>query len=599
MVFAIAQRAALAYLLIAAIDYGYQRWRHEKSLRMSKEELREEMKQHSLPAEVKGALRRRQLQAARARMMAAVPQADVVVVNPTHFAVALKYDGTRPAPECVAKGQDLIALQIRRLAEEHGVPVIEDRPLARSLHAAIEIGQIVPEELYQAVAQVLAYVYRVAQQEGRLDERHRRQARREPAPADGSAATLRKLMQHTDLLAAVGVVLIVTMLVIPLPAALLDLFITLNISMRPRDRRRDALPQPRARLRLFPSLLLLTTMFRLAINVSVTRLILTKGDAGNVVAAFGHFVVGGNVVVGLVIFLILIVIQFVVVTNGAGRVAEVGARFTLDAMPGKQMAIDADLNAGLITDEEARNRRAEIAREADFYGAMDGASKFVKGDAMAAVLITLINLIGGIVVGVMQQGAAVQRGDPALLAADRRRRPRGADPGAADLGRDRHHRHARRLRHRPRLRHRGPDHRPAQGADGRRRGDLRVRARAGPAEAAVPASSAAASSRSARRCATAARSQPADEAAAAAALADAEGTAVAAPRDAALEALPLDPLELAIGFGLVPLVDAERRRHAAQPRLGDPPPDRGRPRHGDPARSASTTSSGSTRTSTS
>lgn len=162
MVFAIAQRAALAYLLIAAIDYGYQRWRHEKSLRMSKEDLKEEMKQHSLPAEVKGALRRRQMQAARARMMAAVPQADVVVVNPTHFAVALKYDGTKLAPEVVAKGQDLIALQIRRLAEEHGVPIVEDRPLARSLHAAAEIGQLVPEELYQAVAQVLAYVYRVA-----------------------------------------------------------------------------------------------------------------------------------------------------------------------------------------------------------------------------------------------------------------------------------------------------------------------------------------------------------------------------------------------------------------------------------------------------
>jgi len=161
-VFAIAQRAALAYLLISAVDFAYQRIRHERSLRMTKDEVREEMKQHSLPAEVKSAQRRRQLQAARARMMAAVPQADVVVVNPTHFAVALKYDGTRPAPECVAKGQDLIALQIRRLAEEHGVPVIEDRPLARSLHAAMEIGQIVPEELYQAVAQVLAYVYRVA-----------------------------------------------------------------------------------------------------------------------------------------------------------------------------------------------------------------------------------------------------------------------------------------------------------------------------------------------------------------------------------------------------------------------------------------------------
>jgi flagellar biosynthesis protein FlhA len=137
--------------------------------------------------------------------------------------------------------------------------------------------------------------------------------------------------------------------------------------------------------------------------VSVTRLILTSGNAGSVVKAFGEFVVGGNVVVGLVIFLILVVIQFVVVTNGAGRVAEVGARFTLDAMPGKQMAIDADLNAGLITDDQARARRSEIAQEADFYGAMDGASKFVKGDAMAAVIITAINLVGGIIVGMLQR----------------------------------------------------------------------------------------------------------------------------------------------------------------------------------------------------
>lgn len=162
MVFAIAQRAALAYLFIAAIDYVYQRWSHAKSLRMSKDEVKEEFKQHGLPAEVKGALRRRQIQAARARMMAAVPQADVVVVNPTHFAVALKYDGSKPAPEVVAKGQDLIALQIRKLAEESGVPVVEDKPLARSLHKSVEIGQLVPEDLYQAVAQVLAYVYRVA-----------------------------------------------------------------------------------------------------------------------------------------------------------------------------------------------------------------------------------------------------------------------------------------------------------------------------------------------------------------------------------------------------------------------------------------------------
>jgi flagellar biosynthesis protein FlhA len=216
--------------------------------------------------------------------------------------------------------------------------------------------------------------------------------------------TVRRLLRHTDLLAAVAVVMVVTMLVVPLPSALLDLLITLNISA--------ALTIVVATMYLgkaldfasFPSLLLLTTMFRLAINVSVTRLILTTGDAGSVVKAFGSFVVSGNVVVGLVIFLILVVIQFVVVTNGAGRVAEVGARFTLDAMPGKQMAIDADLNAGLITDEQARARRSEIAREADFYGAMDGASKFVKGDAMAALIITAINLVGGIVVGVAQRG---------------------------------------------------------------------------------------------------------------------------------------------------------------------------------------------------
>jgi len=215
---------------------------------------------------------------------------------------------------------------------------------------------------------------------------------------------LRRLMRHSDMLAAVAVVLVVTMLVVPLPSALLSLLITLNIA--------SALTIVAATMYLgkaldfasFPSLLLLTTMFRLAINVSVTRLILTSGDAGSVVKSFGEFVVGGNVVVGLVIFLILVVIQFVVVTNGAGRVAEVGARFTLDAMPGKQMAIDADLNAGLITDEQARTRRSEIASEADFYGAMDGASKFVKGDAMAAVIITAINLIGGIIVGMLQRG---------------------------------------------------------------------------------------------------------------------------------------------------------------------------------------------------
>jgi flagellar biosynthesis protein FlhA len=218
---------------------------------------------------------------------------------------------------------------------------------------------------------------------------------------------LARLLRHSDLAAAATVVVVVAMMVVPLPAPLLDLIITLNIA--------GALAilvasmyVPRALdFASFPSLLLLTTLLRLAINVSVTRLILLHADAGGVIHAFGSFVVGGNLIVGLVVFFILVVIQFVVITNGANRVAEVAARFTLDAMPGKQMAIDADLNAGLISEEEARARRAEIAREADFYGAMDGASKFVKGDAIAAVIIVLVNLIGGMAVGTLQHGLSL------------------------------------------------------------------------------------------------------------------------------------------------------------------------------------------------
>jgi len=214
---------------------------------------------------------------------------------------------------------------------------------------------------------------------------------------------LDRILARTDLMAAVAVVTVVTMLIIPLPPMLLDFFITLNISGGLMIVVASMYLNSALEFSAFPSLLLLTTMFRLAINISVTRQILSTGNAGSVVKAFGQFVVNGNVVIGLVIFLILVVIQFVVVTNGAGRVAEVAARFTLDAMPGKQMAIDADLNAGMITDKEARQRRSDIAREADFYGAMDGASKFVRGDATAAVLITGINLVGGIVIGLLHR----------------------------------------------------------------------------------------------------------------------------------------------------------------------------------------------------
>ncbi|PZS25864.1 MAG: flagellar biosynthesis protein FlhA [Pseudonocardiales bacterium] len=202
----------------------------------------------------------------------------------------------------------------------------------------------------------------------------------------------------------IGVVAIIVMMVVPLPAFIIDILIAANITGSLVIVLITMYVRRPIEFSVFPSLLLVATLFRLALNVSATRLVLLNGFAGHVINAFGHFVVGGSLVVGLVIFLILIVIQFIVITNGAGRVAEVGARFTLDAMPGKQMAIDADLNAGLIDEKEARVRRADVAAEADFYGAMDGSSKFVKGDAIAAIIITLINLIGGFAVGVAQKG---------------------------------------------------------------------------------------------------------------------------------------------------------------------------------------------------
>ncbi len=204
-----------------------------------------------------------------------------------------------------------------------------------------------------------------------------------------------------------AVVGIVAMMVIPLPTALLDLLLSLNIAAAVLILLASMNVSRALDLASFPSILLLATLFRLGLNVSTTRLILGDGEAGGVISAFGRFVVGGSVIVGLVVFLILVVIQFVVITNGATRVAEVGARFTLDAMPGKQMAIDADLNAGIIDDHEATRRRTEISAEADFYGAMDGASKFVKGDAIAGVVVTVINLVGGLIIGVLQNGMSI------------------------------------------------------------------------------------------------------------------------------------------------------------------------------------------------
>ncbi|MBI3803016.1 MAG: flagellar biosynthesis protein FlhA [Nitrospirae bacterium] len=219
-------------------------------------------------------------------------------------------------------------------------------------------------------------------------------------------------LKNGDIILSLGVVGVLMLMILPLPRMLLDLLLAFNLSvaliilfvsmytLRPME------------FSAFPSMLLLVTLFRLSLNIATTRLILLHGNegadaAGEVIKTFGNFVVGGNYTVGLVVFAILIVINFVVITKGAGRIAEVAARFMLDAMPGKQMSIDADLNAGLIDEKEARRRRKAVSQEADFYGAMDGASKFVRGDAVAAILIVLVNIIGGLIIGVLQQGMGV------------------------------------------------------------------------------------------------------------------------------------------------------------------------------------------------
>lgn len=214
-----------------------------------------------------------------------------------------------------------------------------------------------------------------------------------------------ELLQRKDIIFAFGVVLIVIMMVVPLPSMILDVFLTLNIAVSLIILLVSIYNKEALQFSAFPSMLLITTLFRLSLNVSSTRLILSgQGSTIEIIKAFGNFVVGGNYVVGFVVFLILVLIQFIVITKGAERVAEVAARFTLDAMPIKGMAIDADLNAGAIDQEEATRRRLNLSREADFYGAMDGASKFVKNDAIAGIIITVINLLGGLVIGVFQRG---------------------------------------------------------------------------------------------------------------------------------------------------------------------------------------------------
>ncbi len=213
-------------------------------------------------------------------------------------------------------------------------------------------------------------------------------------------------MKIRDFVVLIGVIGIVLMLVLPMPIILIDFLLIINISLSLMIILISMNTSEALEFSIFPSLLLITTLFRLALNISTTKNILLKAEAGSVVQTFGEFVAGGNIVVGFIVFLILVVVQFIVITKGSERVAEVAARFTLDAMPGKQMAIDADMNAGLINEQQAKERRSKITREADFYGAMDGATKFVKGDAIASIIILIINLVGGFIVGIVMHDMA-------------------------------------------------------------------------------------------------------------------------------------------------------------------------------------------------
>ena len=218
---------------------------------------------------------------------------------------------------------------------------------------------------------------------------------------------LEKITGSLDVIVAFFVMAILAMIIIPLPSGLLDLMLVINIALSITILLLTLFTKNVLEFSTFPTILLITTMFRLALNISSTRLILTEGEAGAVIETFANFVAGSNFVVGAVIFIIIVIIQMMVVTNGSSRVSEVSARFTLDAMPGKQMAIDADLNSGLINEEQAKKRRSDLERETQFFGAMDGASKFVKGDAMAGIIITVINLIGGVAIHSLQNGIPI------------------------------------------------------------------------------------------------------------------------------------------------------------------------------------------------
>ena len=377
--------ALAAGTAFVAADYGLARLRWLKQIRMTHDELRRDLREHEGDPMVRGRRAARHRALVRSGV-ARVRDATFIVTNPTHIAIGMRYAPPLvEVPELVVRATDEVAHRIKTLAREYGIPVVENVSLARLLLAEGRDGQPIPREAYVAVAQVVA------------------------ALIHSGSDRCRRMTSRTTTYAFAAVVLaIVGILIVPLPPAVLDVLLALDVLGSALILLLSIRVEEPLDFSAFAPTLLLATLFRLSLDVSATRLILTQGHlaggVGAVIPAFGAFVVRGNLVVGLIVFAILITIQFVVIATGAQRVAEVCARFTLDAMPGKQMAIDADVHAGALDAEVARKKRARVQREADFYAAMDGAGKFVKGDAVAALVIVALNLLGGIVVGVVYHG---------------------------------------------------------------------------------------------------------------------------------------------------------------------------------------------------
>ena len=394
--------------ILAGADFALTRYRFLDKLKMTKEEVKREAKDDEGDPLMKSRRRARHRQLVKGRINVEVPRADVVVVNPTHIAIVLRYrTGEDKAPKVTAKGKGEQAENIRDLARQHGIPIVENIPLARLL---VPQGQGGPPGAGRDLQGGRRHPGLRLPDAGTSIGSEPRFARGPPMSDFAGASASRGINPQTVLTFAV--LAIVGILVLPLPPMLLDVMLALNIGVsvlillvalsvvRPLD------------FSVFPSLLLITTLFRLGLNVATTRLILMNGGggtaaAGHIIETFGHFAVGGSLIVGAVIFLILLVVNFAVITKGSGRIAEVAARFTLDALPGKQMSIDADLAAGIIDDREAKRRRQDLEKEIEFYGAMDGASKFVRGDAMAGLIITAINLVGGMAAGLLRDNMSL------------------------------------------------------------------------------------------------------------------------------------------------------------------------------------------------